>query len=95
MTYRIDARVERAEPPRSYPPADCPGLKAEPKQLTPRDHPVLAIRQLPDRPLLCASLSQCPYIGLSDGLVGMPRRVPGRGARMARGLCQFMRGSAP
>jgi len=87
--------MEWAKPSRTYPSADCTGFEAESEQLISRDHPVLAVRQLADRPVLRASLSQCPYIGLSDGFGGHGRRVASYGARMARGLCQLMRGSAP
>lgn len=89
MTHRVDAWVDLAQPSRSYPSADRPGFEADSKQLIPRDHPVLAIRQLTDRPVLYASLSQCPYIGLSDGLGGHARRVPSYGARVVRTLQNF------
>jgi hypothetical protein len=81
--------MERAKPSRSYPSADCTGFEAESEQLISRDHPVLAIRQLADRPLLRASLSQCPYIGLSDGFGGHAGRVASYGARGARTLQHF------
>lgn len=95
MTYRIYARMQRAQPSRSYPAADRTGLKAHSKQLIPRDHPVLAICQITDRPLLRASLSQCPYIGFFDGLDFHTAIVPGKSARVARTVGQFSNVGVP
>lgn len=95
MTYRVDAWMERVQPSRSYPSADRTSFEAEPKQLIPRHHPVLAIRLLADRSLRRTSLSLCPYIGLSDGLGGHAGRVASYGARMARTSQKFCDGGAP
>lgn len=89
MPYRIDAWVEWAQPSRSLAPTDRTGFEAESKQLIPRDHPVLSVRQLTDCSLLCASLSRCPYIGLWDRLAGHARSVPSCGARVARTFQHF------
>jgi hypothetical protein len=95
MAYRVDAGVKQVQPSRSFPPANRPRLKSQAKQLISRDHPVLSIRQLPNRPLLCASLSLGPHIGLSDGLAFHAPIVPRKSARVARGLCLFRRVCVP
>jgi hypothetical protein len=76
MADGVDTGMEQVQPARSFPPPDRSWLEAEPKQLVPRDHPMLSVRQLANRALLNASLSPCPYIGLSDGLARHARSVP-------------------
>jgi hypothetical protein len=68
MADGVDARVQLVQTAGSQASTDGTRPKTQVKQLIPRHHSVLTLRQVSDLSLQIASPRQCPHIGLSGGL---------------------------